>query len=66
MHPSSKKQGIPKHIEAATHEIPWYMCIYAVPCLFVFCVIFGRPNLPTVMSPGPHIRHAHKNSYVDI
>ena len=40
--PRVKTQGIPKHIEAATHEIPWYICIYAAPCLSMFCIIVYR------------------------
>ena len=70
-----KIQGIPKHIEAATHEIPWYMCIYATPCLSMFCLSLAvlssqlRASSCYIMIlyiTRSHMRHEHKNSHVDL
>ena len=70
-----KTQGIPKHIEAATHEIPWYMCIYAAPCLSMFCLILAvlssqmRASSCYIMIlyiTRFLMRHKHKNSHVDM
>ena len=72
--PRVKTQGIPKHIEAATREIPWYMCIYAAPCLSMFCLILAvlssqmRASSCYIMIlyiTRSHMRHKHKISHVD-
>ena len=73
--PRVKTQEIPKHIEAATHEIPWYMCTYAGPCLSMFFIILAvlsshmRASSCYIMIlyiTWSHMRHKHKNPHVDI